>query len=330
MSFVVRVATKIFKPGPLGQLLFDALTPSAPTQLLGDISQQTAKEGDPRLVVYGRVRPIGGNIIHCQAPVVRTVKVKTSGGKGGSKKKSQKVERVFRSYAIGVCEGPITAFVRIWRNGKLVYDTRGNDWGATNNPVFLNTHRLYLGEWGQLPDATLEGIWGVGQVPAYRGTAYLVAIDEDLTELGGAVPQWQFEVARAEFVASTSTPYGLLSRDSAAAIPPAPLSVGVRTQVHRRDSDEALGSALPEPTSVTVASEVFRQSTSEILLGGLPLPADVAVIQVARRTVDSEQLVADLPVASSVVVTRAVVRLDSSEVLTATLPTPSNVSVTPA
>lgn len=203
-------ATNILGLGIPG-LLHRKFGPQGPeAQRLGDISRQTAKEGDPRVIVWGRVRPIGGNVIHCQEPQKRMVKQSSSGGgKGGSKKKEQKVEHVFRSYAIGVCEGPITAFSRIWRNNKLVYDARGNEWGAKNNPVFLKTFRLYLGAWDQMPDPTLQSIWGVGNVPAYRGTAYMVSIDEDLTEMGGSVPQWQFEVERAEGIYYTSKPYAV-------------------------------------------------------------------------------------------------------------------------
>ncbi|MBX9754166.1 MAG: hypothetical protein K2X80_05400 [Pseudomonadaceae bacterium] len=165
-------------------------------QRLGDISQQTAKEGDPRVIVYGRVRPIGGNIIHCQAPVTEFKTQKVAGGKGGGAAKKQKVEHVYRTYAIGVCEGPISAFTRIWRNNKLVYDARGNAWGTANNAVFLNKYRLFLGSMSQAPSPDLQTIWGVGNVPAYRGTAYMVALKDDLTELGGAVPSFTFEVER--------------------------------------------------------------------------------------------------------------------------------------
>jgi hypothetical protein len=188
--------------------------PKPQKQRLGDISQQTAKEGDPRTIVWGRVRPIGGNIIHCQEPQKFWSTQKVSGGKGGSKKKEQKVEQVRRTYAIGVCEGPITRFARIWRNNKLVYDGRdGSAWGAANNAVFLRSFRLYLGGWDQMPSPDLQAIWGAGNVPAYRGTAYMVSVDETLTDLGGSVPQWVFEVERAEGVYYTSKPYAVESSD---------------------------------------------------------------------------------------------------------------------
>jgi len=181
-------------------LILNALTPTPPKRRLGDIAEQTALEGGARPIIWGRVRPIGGNIIQLQAPQKRMIKEKVDGGgKGGSKKKKQKVEHVFRTYAIGICEGPVSAVIRVWRNNKLVYDARGNAWGARNNHVFLSGFRLYLGKYDQQPDPTLEAIWGIGNVPAYRGTCYMVAVNEDLTELSGAVPQWLFEVERAEF-----------------------------------------------------------------------------------------------------------------------------------
>jgi hypothetical protein len=191
---------------------FGAQDVKPPVQRIGELSNQTAKEGEPRPIVWGRVRPIGGNIMHISTPRIENRKVKgqSSGGKGGKKKQpKQYEERVFRSYAISICEGPITAIMRVWRNNKLVYDARGNDWGSQNNAVFLKKARFYLGGWDQMPDPTLESIWGAGEVPGYRGTCYMVVTDEDLTELGGMVPQYIFEVERAEGVALTSRPYAV-------------------------------------------------------------------------------------------------------------------------
>ena len=186
------------------------MNPPIPTQIieLGELSSQTAKESEPRAVIWGRYRPIGGNIIHCQAPVRRFVTTTQKvDGKGGKKKKQKtKTEHVYRSYAIGVCEGPITRYVRIWRNGKLVYEY-GTDWGSRNNATWLQIATLYLGAWTQNVDPTLQAIWGIGNVPAYRGTAYMVVRDEDLTNMGGAVPQYQFEVERGEGTYLTSKPY---------------------------------------------------------------------------------------------------------------------------
>ena len=205
-------------------LLHKAFMPGDPKmapQRLGELSQQTAKEGEPRPIVYGIGRPIGGNIMYMSQPVKRMVKtyVGKAGGKGGGKKKKQyqDVEHVYRYYAIRVCEGPITGFRRIWRNGALVYDARkGSDWGAKNNHLFFQNYRLYTGSWGQMPDSMLQSRWGM-DIPAHRGTAYLVADNEDLTDFGGAIPQWQFEVVRSEGYYLTSRPYALESIGESAA-----------------------------------------------------------------------------------------------------------------
>lgn len=179
---------------------------------LGELSQQTAKEGEPRPIAYGICRPIGSNVIYQSQPIRRMVKtyVGKAGGKGGSKKKKQyqDVEHVYRYYALRVCEGPITGYRRIWRNGTLVYDARkGSAWGAKNNHLFFKSYRLYTGSWDQMPDPAMQSMLKTTDIPAFRGTAYLMAVNEDLTDLGGAIPQWQFEVVRSEGYYLTSRPY---------------------------------------------------------------------------------------------------------------------------
>lgn len=269
---LIHKATNIMGLGIPGWLdrQFGAKDAEPQMRSLGELSQQTAKEAEPRVIVWGRVRPIGGNIIHCQAPVIRwvTTEVDGGGGKGGKKKKqTQTVQHVHRTYAIGVCEGPITAFSRIWRNNKLVYDGRGTAWGAANNGVFLRAFRLYLGGWAQMPSPNLEAIWGAGNVPAYRGTAYMVAIDEDLTDQGGMVPQWLFEVERAEGTYLTSRPYR--AEQSEALVPdPAVPSFDIRGR-QSGFGDEAI-SAAPAITDATLQGpyEAFEAAVATPIVTG--------------------------------------------------------------
>lgn len=190
---------------------------------LGELSQQTAKEGEPRPIAYGICRPIGTNVIYQSQPIRRMVKTYAgkAGGKGGSKKKKQyqDVEHVYRYYALRVCEGPITGYRRIWRNGTLVYDARkGSAWGAKNNHLFFKSYRLYTGTWDQMPDPAMQSMLKTTDIPAFRGTAYLMAVNEDLTDFGGAIPQWQFEVVRSEGYYLTSKPYPIEAFTDTAAI----------------------------------------------------------------------------------------------------------------
>jgi len=194
---------------------------------LGDIGDQTAEEGVPRPIVWGRVRPIGGALIYVQRPQLVNVLsyAEVEGGSGNSEQQEIVTQHVYRTYAIGVCEGPITKFVRVWRNGKKVYDARGTAWGDRNNPTFLARHKLFLGGWDQEPSPHLQAILGT-DIPAFRGTAYVVCVHHDLTGLGGAVPQYQFEVERAEGEYLTSRPYpaqsidGFDSLEMSATVPP--------------------------------------------------------------------------------------------------------------
>lgn len=190
------------------------LMPEMQGPKIGDVATQTSREGVPRPIVYGVARPIAGNIIFCGKPVIRT-RTTGGGGKGGGGKK-QKEERVYRSYAIRICEGPVNGIRRVWRDNKLVYDALA-EVGSTqeeNNTEFLKKATFYHGEWDQMPDPTIEAELGVGEVPAYRGTCYMVMDMEDLTDRRGGVPQFVFEVVRSEGFILTSQPYPVETVDT--------------------------------------------------------------------------------------------------------------------
>ncbi|MGL5513449.1 MAG: hypothetical protein ACRDBM_09505, partial [Sporomusa sp.] len=52
---------------------------------------------------------------------------------------------------------------------------------------------VYTGTETQMPDSFIEGIEGVGNVPAYRGTAYIVFRDMYIDEFGRRIPSLTFE-----------------------------------------------------------------------------------------------------------------------------------------
>jgi hypothetical protein len=187
---------------------------------LKDAQVQTSMEGAPRAIVYGKA-VVAGNIIQT-GPLIET-KHKERTGKGGP---VQETYNYSRSYAIRVCEGPIAGIARIWRDDKLVYDARdpnvpedgmsAADWAASINAVTADTATfgdkltIYLGDETQEPDPTLEGLpaangGGMGNVPAHRGTAYVVIANDDLTDRQGTVPQYRFEVVAGGTAANTTT-----------------------------------------------------------------------------------------------------------------------------
>lgn len=169
-----------------------------------DAQTQTSNDGVPRPIVYGTAA-IAGNVIARGELTHRTVT--TSQGKGGPEVEE---DHVYLTYAIRICEGPIAGIRRVWRDDKLVFDVSdmadrpeldGDDWqafwdrwAAAMSNSFASKATFYLGDETQLPDPSLEAIYGVGETPAYRGTAYMVVTDDDLTERRGSIPQYRFEV----------------------------------------------------------------------------------------------------------------------------------------
>ena len=140
----------------------------------------SAGEGDPVAQVYGRMR-VAGHVIWASqfAETVTT----TGGGKGAPSRPKTSQFSYTVSMAIGLCEGLISGVGRVWADGAEV------------DPESLGM-RVYRGLADQMPDPKMEAVEGAGQVPAYRGTAYVVLEELALERFGNRVPQFEFEVMR--------------------------------------------------------------------------------------------------------------------------------------
>ena len=176
----------------LGSLIGNAVDPiEMQGNRLGDSPVQTASEGGARAVVFGTgciratvVLERGGR---------RVIKDRQSGGKGGPVTVN---ERALWTFAIGLGEAiPGGALLRIWMDEKLVYDARDDSAIPEDTIEFGKKFRFYDGSEDQLPDPALEALHGVGEAPYYRGTAYLVFPNFDLTDTGERVPTFRVEVA---------------------------------------------------------------------------------------------------------------------------------------
>jgi hypothetical protein len=174
-----------------GSLIAGAIPQQAQGPRIGETGAQTSQEGAPRAIVFGTCQ-VTGNVI-ASGPLIKRDVEENQGGKGGTDVSS---EHAYRTYAVRLCEGPVAAFLRIWEDDKLVYDVRTGStmveesWRWASNKVF------YMGGEDQLPDPNLQIIFGVNEVPAHRGSAYFVAIEEDLTDRRGSIKQYRAEVAR--------------------------------------------------------------------------------------------------------------------------------------
>lgn len=165
----------------------------APEQIqgpkIGEVAAQTAQEGTPRPIIFARSQPIAGNVIADGGPVI---KKKKESGKGGPEVTT---ESAFRTYAVGVCEGPGVVLLQVWKNGQLVYDLESSAM-SDDNAEFLKYARWFDGSYTQMPSPDLEAALGVGNVQGHRGTAYIVFNKEDVTDQRGAWSQWTFRVGR--------------------------------------------------------------------------------------------------------------------------------------
>ena len=174
----------------IGSIIGNAIDPQViKGPRLGEAGLQTSAEGVFRPVVLG-TGAVKGNIIERGNRVVQ--KKRQQQGKGGGPVTEE--ERVYWTFAIRLCEGPIVAVTRIWQDEKLVYDIRPESTITAESAEFSGKFRLYLGDESQLPDPDIETYRGMGNVPSYRGTAYVVFPNFDLTDYRERIPDFRFEV----------------------------------------------------------------------------------------------------------------------------------------
>lgn len=173
----------------IGSLVGNAIDPLVVNgPKIGDAGIQTSEEGVFCPVVYGTAA-VYGNII-CTGPrIIR--KFRERQGKGGP---VTETERQYRTFAIRVAE-PVTILLRIWQDEKLVYDIRPESTIVAESTEYAGRFRFYDGSESQMPDPDLEAFLGAGNAPAYRGRSYIVFPNFDLTDLGGRIPSFRFEVA---------------------------------------------------------------------------------------------------------------------------------------
>jgi len=139
---------------------------------------QTSRDGAPMPRHYGRSRMAGQVIWASKLTEIATEE--DAGGKGGGPTIRNFSYSI--SFAIALCEGVILSVDRLWANGSAL-DMRG-----------LN-FRVYKGTQDQLPDPIISTIDGP-DVPAFRGTAYIVFEDFPLDDFGARLPQINAEVIR--------------------------------------------------------------------------------------------------------------------------------------
>jgi hypothetical protein len=167
----------------LGSALFQ---PKVDGPRLNNLRLQTSQYGWFIPIVYGTVRVEGCVIWQTDLQEHSH----TSGGKGGPEVTNYTYTA---SFAVAMCGGVINNVQRIWADGEVIYDKSPGAIGSDLNLPLT----IYFGTETQTPDPTIESVEGAGQVPAHRGTAYVVFTDLDLGRWGNRIPNLSFEVVKS-------------------------------------------------------------------------------------------------------------------------------------
>jgi hypothetical protein len=174
----------------IGSTLGPGTTVEGPRQ--SDLKVQVSSYGASIPRGFGGF-PVAGNVIW--STDLQEDRESEDVGKGGPSQ-TQVTYSYSVSCAIALCDGPIAGVRRIWADSKLVYDARDDADQDTIDASgeFAEFFTLYLGTEDQLPDPTIEAVEGAGNVPGYRGTAYIVFADLPLGDYGNRIPNFLFEV----------------------------------------------------------------------------------------------------------------------------------------
>ncbi len=151
------------------------LSPAREVGRIAGVKISGSAQGDPVAQVFGRARVAG--------QVIWAARLKENRDRHHASKTAPASDTFTYtlSFAIALCDGPIDGIGRLWADGQLLDQSRVS-------------YRLYRGDESQTPDALIAAI--EGSAPAYRGTAYMVFEDFDLTPFGNRPPSLSVEVFR--------------------------------------------------------------------------------------------------------------------------------------
>lgn len=194
-------------------LLLGLLSPRQTETIEGARSEtevQRASLGSQIPLLFGTTRVNACPIFW--SPSIREERVVAqSGGKGGPVRKEISYS-YYGNFAVLIGEAPkdtgVQSINRIWLNGDLYYNDGTDVTGQNRNlnqtsqdtaELRVSQHlEIFYGTSSQSPSATIESFEGSGNVPAYRGYAYLVFRDLPLANLGNRLPKVDIEVIERE------------------------------------------------------------------------------------------------------------------------------------
>lgn len=189
-----QVDAMIFAPGPR----------EGPR--LNELAVTTSSYGIAVPRQFGRMR-VAGQIIWATDLTER--REKRGGGKG---KPSTVTYSYSASFAVALSSRPVQQVGRVWADGKLLR-------GAGGDLKVAGTFRFHPGTGNQAPDPLIAAAEGADSCPAFRGIAYAVFEDLDLSEYGNRIPALTFEVVADAGVLTMADLLDGVVADTDAAVP---------------------------------------------------------------------------------------------------------------
>lgn len=236
---------------------------SAKGPRLKELSVTTSSYGQIVARHYGRMR-VGGSIIWSTDLVEH--KDKSGGGKGRPKVTTYSYSV---SFAVALSSRPLQTVGRIWADGNLLRGQAGDMKAA-------GSFRLHSGLRDQPPDPLIAAAEGAGGCPAFRGIAYCVFEDLDLSDFGNRIPALTFEVIADEGEVSLLHVVRDAIDDADAEVS-LPGLAGLSVEGSLRDAVGMLEPAFPLDCDGTGDTIVFlpeRLQASPILLGEPAISVD--------------------------------------------------------
>lgn len=217
MATLVLGAVGTLVAGPLGGAIGALAGRQLDQQIIGshtregprlqDLKASTSSYGQPIAIHAGRVRT-AGTIVWATDLVEES---ETGGGGKGSPKTTS--FSYWISFAVLLASHPVERIGRIWADGNLLR-------GVAGDLKTGGTFRFHAGHADQEPDPLLAAALGE-RCPAFRGCAYAVFENLDLTDFGNRIPALTFELfagPATDVFAKLAEPAGM-EADPALAIP---------------------------------------------------------------------------------------------------------------
>lgn len=190
MATLVFTAVGTALGGPLGGLVGGLVGQQVDAALFGGGGRKGPRLDDLRVTTssYGSAIPRHHGVVRAPGTIIwSTDLVEHSNTQGGGKSGGSVTTYSYSvSFAVALSSRPVQFVGRIWADGNLLR-------GAAGDLKASGAFRLYTGQGDQPVDPLIASAQGE-QAPAFRGTAYAVFEDLDLTSFGNRIPALSFEI----------------------------------------------------------------------------------------------------------------------------------------